>query len=88
MAMTRSLWFALIAMACMSSVGHAQNWPSRPVRAIVPVSAGSGIDIVGRVTSQRLAQALGQPVVVENRPGAGTTIGAAVVAKAAGLVPQ
>jgi tripartite-type tricarboxylate transporter receptor subunit TctC len=49
---------------------------------IVPVPAGSGIDIVARVVSQQLAQQLGQPFYVENRPGAGTTIGAAAVAKA------
>ena len=59
-----------------------ETWPSKPVRVIVPVSAGSAIDIVARAVSQRLSQALGQPFVVENRAGAGTTIGVAVVAGA------
>lgn len=79
--MTRTL-AALLAMVAMMGVSHAQDWPSKPVRVIVPVSAGSAIDIVARATSQRLAQALGQSFVVENRAGAGTTLGSAVVAAA------
>ncbi|MBI2961969.1 MAG: tripartite tricarboxylate transporter substrate binding protein [Betaproteobacteria bacterium] len=83
MTTTRFFWLAFFILSCISSVGQAQTWPSKPVRVIVPVSAGSGIDIVGRAASQRLAKELGQPLVIENRAGAGTTIGAAVVASAA-----
>jgi tripartite-type tricarboxylate transporter receptor subunit TctC len=61
----------------------AQEFPSRPVRLIVPFSPGGGSDSIARIMSQRLGQLLGQPIVVENRPGAGATIGADVVAKAA-----
>lgn len=82
MASARSFGLALFLLACMTGAGHAQTWPSRPVRVIVPITAGSAIDIVARATSQQLAKEFGQPFVVENRPGAGTTIGAAAVASA------
>src|ERR687896_1864277 len=61
----------------------AQPWPSRPIRAMVPFSAGSTIDVIGRIVLEPLSAALGQPTVVENRGGAGGSIGTAVVAKAA-----
>jgi tripartite-type tricarboxylate transporter receptor subunit TctC len=60
----------------------AEPWPQKPVRAVVPVGAGSTTDIVPRVIFEQLARDLGQPIVVENRAGAGGTIGAALVAKA------
>ncbi len=81
--MTRSLFAAIFSLGCMVQMGHADTWPSKPVRVIVPITAGSAIDIVARATSQELSKQFGQPFVVENRPGAGTTIGAAVVASAA-----
>jgi tripartite-type tricarboxylate transporter receptor subunit TctC len=59
----------------------AEPWPQKPVRAVVPVGAGSTTDIVPRVIFEQLARDLGQPIVVENRAGAGGTIGAALVAK-------
>ena len=62
--------------------GHAQTWPTKPVRVISPIGAGSAADILSRTFSEQLSTRLGQPVVVENRPGAGGTIGANVVAKA------
>jgi tripartite-type tricarboxylate transporter receptor subunit TctC len=84
--MTRILFAGLLAIAVMAGpgagTGRAQSWPAKQVRVIVPVSAGSAIDIVARATSLRLSQALGQTFVVENRAGAGTTLGAAVVAGA------
>jgi tripartite-type tricarboxylate transporter receptor subunit TctC len=79
--MTRILLAALLAMAA-TGMAHAQGWPSKQVRVIVPVSAGSAIDIVARSTSQRLSQTLGQTFVIENRAGAGTTLGVAAVASA------
>ena len=60
----------------------AQSWPSRPLRVVVPFTAGSGTDAVGRIVTERLGAQLGQNFVIENRPGAGGTIGMAVVAKA------
>ena len=60
----------------------AQQWPSKPIRAIVPFGAGSTIDVIGRIVLESLSAALGQPIVVENRGGAGGSIGTAVVAKA------
>ena len=66
-----------------ASAAVAQPYPSKPVKVIVPIAAGSGIDIVARAVSQRLQDDLGQPFVVENRAGAGTTTGAAMVASAA-----
>ncbi|HEX6413276.1 MAG TPA: tripartite tricarboxylate transporter substrate-binding protein [Burkholderiales bacterium] len=60
----------------------AQGWPAKPIRAIVPVGAGSSTDIVHRLVLEQLSSQLGQAVIVENRVGAGGTIGAAAVAKA------
>ena len=73
-----------IALVLLGTHGGAaaQNWPSKPVRVIVPVTPGSAIDITARTISDELAAQLGQPFVVENRTGAGGTIGAAAVAKA------
>ncbi len=59
----------------------AQSYPSKPVRVIVPYTAGSGTDILARIVSERLSEFWGKPVVVENRTGAGGTVGTGVVAK-------
>lgn len=61
---------------------HAESWPARPIRAIIPFGAGSATDIVPRVVFDRLSAELGQPIVVENRPGAGGTLGTGMIAKA------
>ena len=78
---------ATLALACLAPVAlsgaHAQGYPSKPVRIIVPYPAGGGIDIMSRLIGQRLAQRLGQSVVVENKPGAGTLVAAETVARAA-----
>lgn len=76
------LALAILALSA-SCLAHAQAWPSRPLKVVVPFPAGGGTDLVGRAISAKLADALGQPVVIENRPGAGGTIGADAVAKAA-----
>ena len=70
------------ALAAAQSAAQAQAWPVKPLRAIVPVGAGSSTDIVHRLVLEPLAAGLGQPIVVENRTGAGGTIGSAAVAKA------
>lgn len=77
----------LIAAAAVAVIGvaapaSAQTYPSRPVKIIAPFPPGSAIDLVARVVADKLTGALGQPVVVENRPGAGGNIGAAAVAQA------
>jgi len=61
---------------------HAENWPSRLIKATIPFGAGSAADVVPRLVFDRLAAELGQPIVIENRVGAGGTLGTAVVAKA------
>jgi tripartite-type tricarboxylate transporter receptor subunit TctC len=71
----------LLAGACAGAA--AQQYPSRPIRFIVPFAPGGGADVVARTLSDRLAQSLGQPVLVENKPGAGATVGADFVAKSA-----
>jgi tripartite-type tricarboxylate transporter receptor subunit TctC len=77
-------YFALLALAgwCQFALAAAQEYPVRPVRLVVVYPPGGGIDILARIMSQQLSAAWGHPVVVDNRPGAGTTIGAAIVAKA------
>ena len=73
---------AALATPVLPGLAAAQQWPSKPIRAIVPFGAGSTIDIIGRIVLEPLSAALGQPIVVENRGGAGGSIGTAVVAKA------
>ena len=82
---------ALLRRACWLLVGvvgltifpsGAQNYPVRPVRLVIPFSPGGAADVPGRVLTQRMSEALGQQVVVDNRPGAGSAIGAELVAKA------
>jgi tripartite-type tricarboxylate transporter receptor subunit TctC len=79
---TRALWLSVLCLAVGIAEGEAQTWPSKPVKAIVPFAAGSVTDIVPRVVFAQLAERLGQPIVVENRPGAGGTTAATMVAKA------
>jgi tripartite-type tricarboxylate transporter receptor subunit TctC len=57
------------------------NWPDKPIHFIVPFTAGSGTDIIARTIAEPMSRSLGQPIVIENRPGAGGTLGAAQVAK-------
>jgi tripartite-type tricarboxylate transporter receptor subunit TctC len=80
----RQLLAAATALVAAPRLARAQSdYPNRPVRMIVPVAAGAGLDVVSRVVAQRLADLWGQPVVVENRFGAGGTIGTDLIAKAA-----
>jgi tripartite-type tricarboxylate transporter receptor subunit TctC len=71
-----------LAAACALSAA-AQTWPAQPIRIIVPFTAGTGMDTIARAVSPRLAERLGQPVLVQNQPGASGNIGADAVAKSA-----
>jgi tripartite-type tricarboxylate transporter receptor subunit TctC len=81
----RALALALLTMVPLAASAHAQtaeqNYPTRLVRFIVPASAGGPSDIVARLVADKLSQALGQPVIVENRPGGSLMIGTGAVAK-------
>src|SRR5437660_5164243 len=79
--MHRALPALLLAFA--ASVAAAQSYPSKPIHLIVPFPPGGPTDIVGRLVGQRLSEGIGQPVVVENRPGAGGTVGSTAAAKSA-----
>ena len=79
----RTLIRALPALAVPATASHAQSFPVRSVRYIVPVSAGGGSDLIGRTVTERWARALGQAIVVENIGGAGGAIACQTVAKAA-----
>src|SRR5262249_12021286 len=71
----------VLALAFANGEACAQAWPTRPIRVIVAFSAGGIVDVMARVVCDQLSSQLRQPVVVENRGGAGTTIGTAFVAK-------
>src|SRR5919197_4084315 len=78
---TRRRHLQLIAAAAITPalprVSCAQSWPARPIRVIIPFTAGSTIDIVARIVFEPLGQQLGQALVIENRGGGGGTVGAA-----------
>jgi tripartite-type tricarboxylate transporter receptor subunit TctC len=85
----RIVGHAVIATACMligfaaPTAALAQNWPTRNITVVVPLGAGSATDVVTRIVMDQLGKQLGRTIIVENRPGAGGTIGANMVAKAA-----
>ena len=74
--------FAALALAAFALPAHAQPYPSKPIRIVVPFGPGGFTDVVARILQKELGAAVGQPVVVENHPGAGSTIGTFEVAKA------
>lgn len=77
-------WLCTIALLLMSfgTQSWAQSWPTKTIRVIVPYSPGSATDIIPRTIFAKVQEQLGQPIIVENRPGASSTIGTAAVAKA------
>ena len=81
--LTRRAILTALALALGTGSAFAQTWPSKPIRLVIPFPAGGSTDIVGRLIADKLTQSLGQPVVVDNRGGAGGTTGSDVVAKAA-----
>ncbi|MBS0338117.1 MAG: tripartite tricarboxylate transporter substrate binding protein [Proteobacteria bacterium] len=80
----KSTRFAVAALlAALSTGAFAQAWPSKPIKYIVPFAAGGTTDILGRMIGAKLSEALGQPVIVENRPGSGGSLGVELLAKSA-----
>src|SRR3989454_6596727 len=73
---------AASALGSLALPSFADAWPARPIKLVVPFPAGSSPDIIGRLIAEPLARSLGQPIVVDNRPGAGGNLGTGVVAKA------
>ena len=80
--MKRRTVLAAAASAAIPQSGRAQAFPERPIRFVVPYAPGGSTDTSARIVSEKLAAVLGQPVIVENKPGGGTIIGTEVVAKA------
>src|SRR2546430_1537036 len=74
----------LISLAALASAAHAQSFPSKPLRIIVPFPPGGAADVTSRLLGEHMAKGLGQPVIAENRPGAGAVIGYELAARAAG----
>src|SRR5262245_25406513 len=79
---TSILLAAVLAAGLAAVDAAAQAYPARPVRLIVPFSPGGAADVPARILTQRMSEVLGQQIVIENRPGAGSTIGADLAAKA------
>lgn len=76
-------WFLLLALWSVACGASAQAYPTKPVTLVVPYPAGGTVDVIGRVLADKLGTVLGQRVIVDNRPGAGGTIGATLASRAA-----
>jgi tripartite-type tricarboxylate transporter receptor subunit TctC len=81
MQVTRLALIGILGLSMLSVEARSESWPTKPIRAVVPLAAGSTTDVIPRIVFEELARQLGQPIVVENRPGAGGTTGAAAVAR-------
>jgi tripartite-type tricarboxylate transporter receptor subunit TctC len=77
----RRQWIVALGVALASGGAMAQAWPSKPISLVVPFPPGGTTDVLARALSEKLSQSLGQTVIVENKPGAGATLGADYVAK-------
>ncbi|MBO0755272.1 MAG: tripartite tricarboxylate transporter substrate binding protein [Bradyrhizobiaceae bacterium] len=77
-------WFAIacFGLTLLDARAHAQDYPTRPITAIVPFAGGSASDVVSRILFDRMSRSMGQPIIIENRPGAGGNSGSAIAAKA------
>src|SRR3546814_1088210 len=75
------VWLGCVGLSLLAVTASAADYPSKPIRWIVPFPPGGAIDMVSLVLAQRVSQTLGQPVTVENRPGSGGIIGSAEVAR-------
>ncbi len=75
------LTMAIAGLGFLSGGATAEDWPTQPLKVIVPAAAGSTVDIIPRVVFEQLSSQLGQPILVENRAGAGATLGSSIVAK-------
>ncbi len=73
----------VVAQGLAQAAAAADAWPSKPIRLVVPFSAGGANDLMARAAAEGASKALGQPIIVDNKPGAGTTLGADLVAKSA-----
>lgn len=83
--MNRFVWLAIASVLAdfpLLRPAAAETWPDQPIHIVVPFTAGSATDVVARIVAAEMARSLGQPVIVDNRPGAGGTIGAGHVARA------
>ena len=76
-------WIVGLLLATLAALADAQAWPAKPIKWVVPFAPGGTTDILARTVGEKLALALGQPVVIENKPGAGGGVGADFTAKAA-----
>jgi tripartite-type tricarboxylate transporter receptor subunit TctC len=79
----RSVLRGALATPFLATSGFAETWPSRPVRLVIPFGAGGSVDVVGRLLAEKMGAILGQPLMIDNRPGGGTAIGAVHVARSA-----
>jgi len=78
----RRLLLTTAVLIAVLTTASAETWPTRPIRAIIPFGPGSAVDVVPRIVFEQMSKQLGQPIVVENRAGAGGTLGSAAVSKA------
>src|SRR4051812_48055644 len=81
--MKRIAYAALVLLAMMASSSFAQSYPTKPIRIVIAQAPGSATDVISRVVGNRLSEALGQPVVIEARPGAGGMLGTEAAARSA-----
>jgi tripartite-type tricarboxylate transporter receptor subunit TctC len=78
----KTILAAALSLVAFALPAHAQNFPNRPIKIIVPFGPGGFTDVVARILQKELGASIGQPIIIENKPGAGSTIGTAEVAKA------